>query len=175
MTFDELYRFDLKRGNHERPEDGLCALEAVAWFVGETHSDHPECVCPLIAHFIRSLNDRLEDRRQELVAYIPRLANSVGPRRVFHSRLRYLLREYLAVDGSQRLAARVDSRCANAHLPHFVSSFGLSVVCDAITLKRSASCSFEILDRLLSMGTGSEARTVNASRHAKEREDVLVG
>lgn len=175
MNFDELYRFDLKRGNHERPENGLCALEAVAWFAGEAHSDHPACVCPLIAQFVRSLNDRLEDRRQELVAYIPHLAKSMGPKHVFRSRLRYLLREYLAVDGSQRLAARVESRCANAHLPHFVSSFGLSVVCDAITLKRPASRSFEILDGLLSMGPTSDARTDNASRHSEEREDVLVG
>lgn len=52
-------------------------MEAVAWLAGEPHSDTPQCACPIIAEFIRSWNDTLDDAdRQKLKRYLPKLLNT---------------------------------------------------------------------------------------------------
>lgn len=67
----------LLKGNHGTREQGVCVMEAVAWFAGEPHSDAPQCACPVIASFARRLNDRLsEEDRQRLKPLIPALALS---------------------------------------------------------------------------------------------------
>jgi len=69
----------LEKGAHKSLEDGACVLEAVAFIAGEPWSDHPECVSPVIAAFLRTWNDDSDDdRRQELKRYIQRLVNSAG-------------------------------------------------------------------------------------------------
>ena len=62
----------LKEGSHRSPSEGLCVMEAVAYIAREQHSDHPECVSPVIAAFMRSWNDALStEDRQRLKALIP--------------------------------------------------------------------------------------------------------
>ena len=68
--------FTLAHGGHKPPNGHFeaCLLEAVAYVAGEPWSDHPECVCPVLAEFGRSWNDALSDEdRQILLPYIPRL------------------------------------------------------------------------------------------------------
>ena len=36
-------------------------MEAIAWIMGEKHSDKPKCVSPMIGSFIRSWQDNLDD------------------------------------------------------------------------------------------------------------------
>lgn len=68
----------LKGGKHKSPDEGMCLMEAVAYLVGETHSDHPQCVSPVLATFGRSLNDMLQGyQRQELISLIPSLPGTV--------------------------------------------------------------------------------------------------
>lgn len=44
------------------PESGqMCVMEAAAYIAGEPWSDHPQCVSPVIAAFLRSWNDSLPD------------------------------------------------------------------------------------------------------------------
>lgn len=178
MEFEDLSSFELKRGNHERPEDGLCVLEAVAWFECGAHSDHPKCVCPVLAHFCRSFNDRLDQRRQELIPYIPRLANTAGapdtPDTV-QARLRLLADEFVALGGTADFARRLEARFARAPLPAHASSFGLAIVCDAVTIKRSASQSFELLDRLLAVGAPSRGFSTDVPLRARDLEELLTG
>jgi hypothetical protein len=70
----DLSTLKLEKGRHISREDGLSFLEAVAWFAGEPHSDSPKCVCPVLANFARAWSNTLcDDRRQQLVSYIPRL------------------------------------------------------------------------------------------------------
>ena len=46
---------------------------------GEPFSDHPSCVCPVIAGFLRVYNDGLDDeRRQDLYAYAAKVVGSRG-------------------------------------------------------------------------------------------------
>jgi hypothetical protein len=60
----------LSRGSHRSPQDGACVMELASVLAGESFSDHPECVSPVIATMLRAYNDRLDDaRRQELLPY----------------------------------------------------------------------------------------------------------
>lgn len=80
MNFEELAVFKLQYGNHDSAEEGLCAMEAVAWLEGLPHDDHPKCTCPIIANFVREINDMADDeQRQRLVAYLPRLVGTISP------------------------------------------------------------------------------------------------
>ena len=70
----------LAEGNHSPDEGGMCAMEAVAYVTGEPWSDHPECVCPVLAAFARSWNDGLPDdaRNALLLPLIPRFVGTRG-------------------------------------------------------------------------------------------------
>jgi hypothetical protein len=66
----------LREGEHESPSAGLCVMEAAAFIAGEEHSDHPDCVSPVIAAFLRSWNDGLPDdatRTRLLKPYVRRV------------------------------------------------------------------------------------------------------
>ena len=76
---NQLLTIDLKHGGHKSFEQGTCAMEAVAYVTGEPFSDHPKCVCPVIAAFLRSWNDALGDEpRNRLIR--PLLPLVVGTR-----------------------------------------------------------------------------------------------
>jgi hypothetical protein len=65
--------FTLDRGRHTSFDAGHCATEAAAWLAGERHTDRPRCVSPVLALFLRTLNDgSREDRRKMLKPYIVR-------------------------------------------------------------------------------------------------------
>jgi hypothetical protein len=67
----------IQHGAHASPEDGMCVMEAVAYFAGEPHTDHPECVSPVIGAFLRTWNDDLdEEGRQRLKPYIPKVVGT---------------------------------------------------------------------------------------------------
>jgi len=68
----------LQRGAHDSNEQ-MCAMEAAAWIAGEEHSDRPKCVSPVLAAFMRSWNDALDDEeRQALKRYVPRVIGTAG-------------------------------------------------------------------------------------------------
>lgn len=57
----------------------MCTMEMVAWLAGEPHSDEPRCACPVIAAFVRAVNDALpsdEARDRYLRPLVPRLVNT---------------------------------------------------------------------------------------------------
>jgi hypothetical protein len=71
----------LQQGRHRRPDDGVCAMELVAWMSGERHTDHPQSVSPVIAAFTRSFNDALpSDHRQRLGVLTARMIGTRGTR-----------------------------------------------------------------------------------------------
>jgi hypothetical protein len=71
---------DLKEGRHKAFEQGACLLEAAAWLAGEPFTDHPECVCPVIAAFGRSWNDSLPDDATRNRLLRPLLPKLIGTR-----------------------------------------------------------------------------------------------
>ena len=71
----------LLSGAHESRDDGMCLLEAVACVAGEPHTDHPQCVCPVLAAFGRGWNDGLEnddEREKWLKPFLTRLVGTRG-------------------------------------------------------------------------------------------------
>ena len=71
----------LRRGAHASADDGMCAMEMVAWLAGEAHTDEPLCACPVIAAFVRAVNDALPDdaaRDRHLRPLVPLLVGTRG-------------------------------------------------------------------------------------------------
>lgn len=70
----------LSQGKHRDPDHGACVMELASMLAGEPFSDRPRCVDPVIAAFLRTYNDGIDDkRRQELY---PLAAEAVGTRSV---------------------------------------------------------------------------------------------
>ena len=84
----------LDSGSHEEFSRGMCVMEAVSYVSGERWSDSPECASPVIAAFMRSWNDSLDDeaRNRLLKPLIPKL---VGTRALAEIEER---RSYMALD-----------------------------------------------------------------------------
>ena len=79
MTTLNLDHLTLDNGSHSRRTEGVCLMEAVAWYAGENHSDMPACVSLVLRRYGITLNDRLPaERRQELKQFIPRLVGTAG-------------------------------------------------------------------------------------------------
>ncbi len=77
----------LVAGGHEAPEQGVCVVELASVIAGERFSDHPECVCPVIAGFLRAWNDRAGHHdRQRLMPYARAVVGSRRSRRLTRAR-----------------------------------------------------------------------------------------
>lgn len=125
MTIVDLSTITLARGMHDTPGDGMCLLEAAAYLAGEPFSDHPQCVCPVLAAFGRSWNDSLDDqtRNRLLKPFLPRLLNTrstpdVQDRRAFMA-ADWAVRTY--TPAWLRLAGLNDHADALADLPELTS------------------------------------------------------
>ena len=70
----------LSCGNHSESDGEFCAMEAAAYVAGEPWSDHPECVSPVIAAFLRNWNDNLPNKERDglLRPLIPAVLNTRG-------------------------------------------------------------------------------------------------
>jgi|SRR5581483_2253096 len=105
MHHIDLSTITLTAGAHWDRDEGLCVMEAVAWWANEKHSDHPRCVDPLIAEYARHLNDKmLGDVRQRLVPYIPRLVGTAN------DGIRPKVRAYICADRAVRTFAPISLR-----------------------------------------------------------------
>jgi len=70
----------LSQGKHRGPDHGACVMELSSMLAGEAFTDRPRCVDPVIAGFLRTYNDGIDERRrQELY---PLAAEVVGSRSV---------------------------------------------------------------------------------------------
>jgi hypothetical protein len=94
-------------GSHSTRDDGVCAMEAVAWLAGEPHSDRPACACPVIASFVRAMNDQLPDEERGRLK--PYLAKLVGTRLTKAVELK---RAFYLADSAVRVFAPLALRAA---------------------------------------------------------------
>lgn len=69
----------LKSGKHKTIADGMCVMEAAAWVAGESHSDRPACVCPVIGDFMRRWNDEIsvDADREKLKPLVPAMIGTI--------------------------------------------------------------------------------------------------
>jgi hypothetical protein len=73
----------LERGKHVSPEHGVCVMELASMLAGERFTDNPRSVSRVIAAFLRSYNDLVDDeRRQDLYRYAAESVGTRAPRRV---------------------------------------------------------------------------------------------
>ena len=78
-TVIDLASIVLKKGDHNSFAEGVCLLELVSFMAGETFSDTPQCVSPVIAGFGREWNDSLSDEdRQSLKPLAPLMIGTVS-------------------------------------------------------------------------------------------------
>jgi hypothetical protein len=97
----------LSQGKHRGPDHGACVMELASMLAGEPFSDRPRCVDPVIAGFLRTYNDGIDDtRRQDL---FPLASEVVGTRAVIGvqaERARMCLAWAQARHAEQRQGAR---------------------------------------------------------------------
>jgi hypothetical protein len=70
----------LSQGKHRDPDHGACVMELASMLAGEPFSDRPRCVDPVIAGFLRTYNDGIDDRRRQDL--YPLASEVVGTRTV---------------------------------------------------------------------------------------------
>ena len=69
----------LESGAHDEGAGSLCAMEMVAYMERLPHSDAPECTCPVLGSYVRTLNDNMDDeQRQKLLPVLPMLVGTVN-------------------------------------------------------------------------------------------------
>jgi hypothetical protein len=155
---------ELRRGRHSSPEQGACVVELASMLAAEPFSDHPKSVCPVIAAYMRALNDGLGDlERQELYGYAAAIVGSRGSRRVRRTRARACARWSAELGAISPFRART--------LGLWGSSRALGSLCAnaALTAKSGGALPFALADGLVEMGSGSsqparpvEDRTLSA-------------
>lgn len=70
------WKYHLEYGDHTHREQGMCAMEWVAFLAGENHTDEPKCVDPILVSFFITLNDRMNENDRQLLR--PYLARTIG-------------------------------------------------------------------------------------------------
>jgi hypothetical protein len=80
MTHASHQTVRLSQGKHRDPDHGACVMELASMLAGEPFSDRPRCVDPVIAAFLRTYNDGVDERRRQDL--YPLAAEVVGTRTV---------------------------------------------------------------------------------------------
>src|SRR5215207_8200100 len=69
----------LQYGSHSSYEEGVCAMEYVAWLAGEDITAAPQCASQVLCVYTLNLNDRWnDDQRQKLKPFLPRMVGTAG-------------------------------------------------------------------------------------------------
>ncbi len=107
----------LDHGAHGSREDGMCAMELVAYIAGEAHNYAPICTSELLTGFTVRLNDSMRPTdRENLKPFLPRLVGTrAGDERCrFEAMARMMVVRLLAPalesQGATILAARLRQR-----------------------------------------------------------------
>ena len=134
---DEFRTVRLVAGAHPATSKEMCIMEAEAYIAGERHSDHPNCVSPMLAMIARRVNDYMtQEERDEFIA--PMLGTFAGTRGNKDTEIE---RGYIIVDYHFRifLPMLLDAW----HFKEAASLFrGLNKIAD----KKSGSAALDALD-----------------------------
>lgn len=78
----------LQKGRHANPSQGACVVEIASMLAEEDFSDRPRSVCPMLAAYMRAVNDLAGDEdRQRLLPYAAALVGTSGNRRAMRGRI----------------------------------------------------------------------------------------
>gem|GEM_PF-2056165 len=104
----------LARGRHRSPQLGVCVMELASMLAGERFSDRPRTASPVIAAFLRTYNDGLDDeRRQDLYQLASVIVGTAAARAVERERMSRCL-EFARSLGSGTLSGRAAIAIASA-------------------------------------------------------------
>lgn len=92
---------NLSVGGHSADSGELGAMEAVAWYMDEMHSDKPQCTSPTIAAAMRTFNDWLPDEDRNAVLK-PLLLEVIGTNTTLDDEI---TRAKIAADYAQQFSA----------------------------------------------------------------------
>jgi hypothetical protein len=164
----------LRRGRHLSPDDGACVMEVASMLAGEPFSDRPRSVCPVVASYLRSLNDILDDHeRQLLYPYASAAVGSAGDDDARRLRLAHCRMAFCAANAQRSPLTRAVMRAAGAPpvaAPVALESFTLRLV---RALRRTDAhwprLALALADELLAISrTGDVVADVERSRPAAE-------
>ncbi len=150
----------IARGRHKSPAAGACVMELASMLAGEAFSDRPRCVDPVVAAYMRALNDRLGPReRQRLYPYAARAVGTAGDG-LLRRRRAICLAQLGYGEGSHR-RARLRARLRAALGIGFVFAATLEepaaeLAARRVVAARDVEGAFALLDSLLAEG-GLEA------------------
>jgi hypothetical protein len=137
----DIDKVTLAGGNHGSADAGMCIMEAVAYIAHEQHSDHPQCVSPVIAAFLRSWNDAMTDEdRQQLKPLIPVVMDTVSTR-ADESRRAWLCFDWLVrvhTTAWLRLAGLTDQAARLEHLPELCAGMDVPSIQSVIKVVQAA-------------------------------------
>ena len=157
---DEFRTVRLVAGAHPATSKEMCIMEAEAYIAGERHSDHPNCVSPMLAMIARRVNDYMtQEERDEFIA--PMLGTFAGTRGNKDTEIE---RGYIIVDYHFRifLPMLLDAW----HFKEAASLFrGLNKIAD----KKSGSAALDALDARAAL----DALAALAARAALDALDAL--
>jgi hypothetical protein len=155
----------LEPGAHASPRDGVCIVELASMMAGEEFSDRPDCVCDVIAAFLRSWNDRLSySDRQRLRPYAVRVVDTKSDRATTRLR-RDICLVWAGADLSRgplgRSLARISTRGRIALLfglrPALRLDEGAGEYAARLCFARyDSDVAFDLLDRLLDVGAADD-------------------
>jgi hypothetical protein len=140
---------ELAPGKHSSPEKGACVVELASMLAGERFSDHPRSVCPVIASFMRTLNDDLDDaRRRELLPYASMIVGTRGTRMARARRAR------LCLSWAERLGAS-PGRMSRFLARWFGEQQGARV-CAKAAMRHGVPVALTLVDALIVEGADAE-------------------
>ena len=91
-------KITLKKGSHELPSEGSCAMEVAilaagyGWAGVQSYKDLPRCMCPVIGVYVIGLNDNMpNDERQRLMAFVTRMSGTKADPETEKMRAEYLI------------------------------------------------------------------------------------
>jgi hypothetical protein len=151
----------LAPGSHSSPREGVCVVELASLLAGEKFSDHPRCVCVVIAGFLRSLNDRVAHAdRQRLRPYAGRAVGSRSARQISRQRRDACLAAAgVRLEGGRirRLLGRLAIRARIFFVVGLRPAMRLNrgageYAARAVFARNGAEEAFALLDRLLAVG-----------------------
>ena len=97
---------DIATGSHTSASMGMCIMEAVAYFVGEKHTDTPQCTSPTIGKAMISFNDQFpfKDNAERTETLLPLIPVVVGTQTNFEDEA---TRAFIAADFACRVFAPI--------------------------------------------------------------------
>jgi hypothetical protein len=179
----------LEPGSHDSPRDGVCIVELASVIAEEPFSDHPRCVCKVIAAFLRSWNDRAShSARQRLLPYAQRVVGSRAARRITRRR-RDVCLTWAGADLTGNVLSRAIWRLAMRVRIFVLCGIGPAVrlnegagqlAARAVFARNGAETALQLVDTLLAIGSepastrgsanGSGNGAGNGSAHARDPE-----